>query len=226
MKFEQKISLIICAYNEAKNIRKVLDVVAPLDFIDEKIVVDDCSKDKTCEIVKKYSNVRLLKNKQNGGKGMALYNGIKHSHHPLLLFLDADLIGLTEGHILELLGPVAFMKTADLSLGVFNIDKLTTTKIANRAFPAISGQRVIWRKNLPPLAKIKHSRFGVDALITAAVPKERREIVVLHGLTQVIKEEKNDDIWAGIKSRYKMYEDIVKAIIQIEQAKKKLKRVV
>ncbi len=222
MKIEEKISLIVCAYNEEKNIHRVLDIIAPLDFIDEKIVVDDSSSDETCEIVKKYSEIKLIRSEENGGKGMALSKGVENSKHDLLLFLDADLIGLTEGHIRELLAPVIFTKKANLALGVFNIEKLTATRIVNRVFPAISGQRAIWRKNLPALKKIKHSRYGVDALITAAVPKSQREVVVLKGLTQVIKEEKSDDVWIGVKNRYKMYGDIVKAVIQIEKAKKEL----
>jgi glycosyltransferase involved in cell wall biosynthesis len=224
MKFEQKISLVICAYNEAKNIRRVLDVVAPLDFIDEKIVVDDCSHDNTCKIVKKYPEITLIRHEKNSGKGMALYTGISYAKNDLLLLLDSDLIGLTESHIRELLSPVIFTKTADLALGVFNIDKLTTTKIVNRAFPSISGQRVIWRKNLPPLEKFKNSKFGVETLVTAEVPKERREVVVLHGLTQVIKEEKSDDVWEGLKNRLKMYEDILKSVGEIERAKRELKK--
>lgn len=223
MKFEQKISLVICAYNEAKNIRRVLDVVAPLDFIDEKIVVDDCSSDNTCEVVEKYSEFRLIRHEKNGGKGMALHTGITNSKNDLLLLMDADLIGLTEGHIRELLAPVIFSQTADLALGVFNLDKFTTTKIVNRAFPSISGQRVIWRKDLPPLEKFKNSRFGVDTIITAAVPKKRREVVVLHGLTQVIKEEKSDDVWEGLKNRLKMYDNILKSVREIERAKRELK---
>lgn len=224
MKFERKISLIIPAYNEAKNIYRVLDIVSDLDFIDEKIVVDDCSADETVEVVKKYSEIRLIKREKNGGKGMALYDGIRSTKYDLLLFLDADLIGLTESHIRELLSPVIFSGIADLSLGVFDLKHITASKIANRSFPSISGQRVIWRKNLPALSKLKNSHYGVDAQITAAVPKNRREVVVLHGLSQVLKEQKEKDIWKAFKRRYKMYEDIFKSVRDIEKAKKELKQ--
>lgn len=223
MKFEQKISLIIPAYNEAKNIHRVLDVVADLDFIDEKIVVNDCSIDKTVDVVKKYPKIRLINRKKNGGKGMALYDGIVNSKHDLLLFLDSDLIGLTESHILELLAPVAFSKIADLSLGVFDLKHLTASKLVNRTIPSISGQRVIWRKDLPQSSKYKDSHYGVDAQITAAVSKDRREVVVLHGLSQVMKEQKERDIWKAFGQRYKMYEDIFKTVRDIERGKKELK---
>ena len=46
----KKISVVIPAYNEEKLIEKVLDTIP--DWVDLIIVVDDCSKDETVEIVK------------------------------------------------------------------------------------------------------------------------------------------------------------------------------
>lgn len=216
MKFNRPISVIIPAFNEEKNIGRVLKALKNIDWIDEIIVVDDASTDKTYEAAQKIKmkNLIIEKNHFNLGKGGALTKGIKKAHHNLLLFLDADLVNLKEEHLLKILAPIIFTREADLVLGVFGIKKLhqnAATKIANRALPSITGQRAIWRKNLPPLNKMAKSRYGVDYLITKSVPKNRRRIVKLEDLSQKIKEEKGDLIKA-LTLRIKMYQQIFREI--------------
>lgn len=223
IKINEKVSVIIPAYNEAKNIGRVLDVLKNIDWLDEIIVVDDASADKTSEIASKYQ-VKVIRHTKNQGKGGAMATGVKAAKYDLLLFLDADLIGLKEEHLFQILAPVVFLKKADLSLGVFSLDEFSTTNFANRAFPSITGQRVIRRKSLPKLNLIANKKYGVDLYITRQIAKSRRAVVKLKGLTQVIKEEKNDDIIAGLKSRFKMYKEILKLITEERKSKKQIKK--
>ena len=223
IKISEKVSVIIPAYNEAKNIGRVLDVLKNIDWLDEIIVVDDASGDKTSEAANKYQ-VKVIKHTKNQGKGGAMATGIKAAKYDLLLFLDADLIGLKEEHLLQILAPVVFLKKADLSLGVFSLDEFSGTNFANRAFPSITGQRAIRRKSLPDVDKIASKKYGVDLYITRYIAKSRRAVVKLKGLTQVIKEKKNDDIVAGLKSRFKMYKEILKLISDDSKEKRKFKK--
>jgi len=220
IKIVEPISVIIPAYNEAQNIARVLEVVKEIKWLDETIVVDDCSADSTSEVAKKYP-VKLIRHQTNQGKGGAMATGVQASKHDLLLFLDADLIGLTENHLLNILSPIVYYKVADLSLGVFSLDEFTTTNFANRVFPSITGQRAIRKKSLPNLEKVAKTRYGVDLFISHHIPKSRRAVVKLKGLTQVVKEKKNDDIVAGLKLRFKMYKEILKLISDENKAKKK-----
>lgn len=212
MKIEQSVSLIIPAYNEARNIQRVLSVVSRIKWLDEIIVVNDASTDKTAQTVAKYPNIKLINREKNGGKGKALADGIRLASSQVLIFLDSDLTGLEEVHLLELLAPVLFTKSADLSLGVFSLKKISGTKIANRTFPRISGQRAIWKNKLPSLKKLEDEKYGVDIAITLAIPKKRIDVVVLQGLSQVTKEKKDQDIFKSLQSRYRMYRDILKSI--------------
>lgn len=216
IKIIEPISVIVSAYNEAKNIGRVLDVLKKIDWIDEIIVVDDGSADKTEKVVHKYP-VELIRHKTNQGKGGAMATGIKAAKHELLLFLDADLVGLKEEHLLQILAPIVFTKEADLSLGVFGLDEIKTTNIMNKAFPSISGQRAIRKRYLPPVDEIATQRFGVDLFITNNVPKERRSITTLHNLTQVMKEEKYKNMMEGIKKRIQMYQEILKTMNEINK---------
>ena len=54
------ISCIICAYNEGRRIRSVLDAVAGYPGFSEVIVVDDGSVDGTAAAVRAYPNVNLI----------------------------------------------------------------------------------------------------------------------------------------------------------------------
>jgi len=219
MEIKEKISLIIPAYNESKNISRVLGVTTRIGWLSEIIIVNDGSTDRTAKVAEKFSSsrIKLVNHQRNLGKGAALATGIEKAKHNLLVFLDADLIGLKRSHVARLIKPIIFTKEADLTLGIFGRQKIDRTKkivgtiIANRAFPQITGQRAVWRRSLPPVKEIRKSGFGVDILMTRNVPKRRRRIVELAGLSQVIKEEKEHDFGQAFKSRLKMYQEIIKS---------------
>lgn len=88
-----KISVIIPAYNEEKAIGRVLDDVDAImkgkgyDF--ETIVVDDASTDRTAEIVKG-KNAKLIRHITNKGVGAARKTGILKSCGEIIVMLDAD----------------------------------------------------------------------------------------------------------------------------------------
>jgi glycosyltransferase involved in cell wall biosynthesis len=102
---KQKVSVILAAYNEEPRIGVVLSVVSNHPLIDEVIVVNDGSFDKTSEVVKKF-NVMLLENEINIGKTASCKRGLAKAKNEVILFLDADLIGLTDQNIYDLVNPV------------------------------------------------------------------------------------------------------------------------
>ena len=101
----KKISVIIAAYNEEPRIGGVLSVVAGHPIIDEVIVVNDGSSDKTSDVVKRFG-VRLIENKTNMGKTASCKKGLKAAKNDIIIFLDSDLMGLTESNIYDLARPV------------------------------------------------------------------------------------------------------------------------
>ncbi|MFN2379006.1 MAG: glycosyltransferase [Bacteroidales bacterium] len=93
------VSVIICARNEADNLKENLPFILDQNYPDfEVIVVNDCSEDETEEVLTelagKYSNLRISTiHKESSlvhSKKLALFIGIKAARNDILLLTDAD----------------------------------------------------------------------------------------------------------------------------------------
>ena len=87
------VSVIIPVYNREKTIKKAIESVLEQTYTDlEVIIVDDCSTDKTIEVVESIADkrIRLVKNPKNGGACKARNLGIDHANGELIAFQDSD----------------------------------------------------------------------------------------------------------------------------------------
>lgn len=89
-----KISVIICAYNAEKTIKKCLDSVCGQTYKElEIILVNDGSADQTLNIMQKYkeNDQRIvLVDQENQGAGCAKNVGIHHATGDYITFVDSD----------------------------------------------------------------------------------------------------------------------------------------
>lgn len=96
----KKLSIIIPVYNEEKTIIGILDSVwnANIGINKEIIIVNDGSRDRSEEIIKKYLAKKkqtkevefVFISKENGGKGSAIRAGIDRVNGDLVIMQDAD----------------------------------------------------------------------------------------------------------------------------------------
>ena len=89
------LNIIIPCYNEKNTIETVIGNVIAAEPKNKKIiVVDDCSNDGTSQLLEKYENkddIKIIKHKNNHGKGRAIRTGISEVKDGLILIQDADL---------------------------------------------------------------------------------------------------------------------------------------
>ncbi len=92
-----KLSIVIPVYNEAATIARIVELVRAADVGLEKeiLLVDDCSRDGTREVLEKLGrekpDLKVLTHAVNQGKGAALRTGFAAATGDIVLIQDADL---------------------------------------------------------------------------------------------------------------------------------------
>ena len=159
-----KISLIIPAYNEEKNIGRNLEILkAVTDIIDEFIVVNDGSTDKTVEIIHNYPFVKLISHDRNLGKYHATRTGVEEARNEIIVFLDADLIGMKAEYLRTLID------TFGHGYQMVIMDKGSQSWIFRkliRSLPAQSGTRILSKNNFYQIDFGKQRSFDLEPSIT------------------------------------------------------------
>ena len=96
---QKPVSVIICARNEAENLREFLPAILEQEYPDyEVIVVNDCSEDNSYEVLGgyllKYPHLKVSNVNKDPkfahNKKFAQFIGIKAAKNEILLFTDAD----------------------------------------------------------------------------------------------------------------------------------------
>ena len=108
------VSIIVPVYNAEKFIKDTIKTVIDQTYENwELLLVNDCSTDKSVEIIKDYQQkdkrIKLFSNPKNSGAAVSRNKGIRESRGRYIAFLDAD--DLWEPKKLE--KQVAFMQEKD-----------------------------------------------------------------------------------------------------------------
>ena len=83
----EKVSVVVCAKNEEKRIKNCLESIKK-NKIDEIILIDGNSKDKTIQIAKKYTKKIFISKKKSLTYDRQL--GIDRAKNKLVAMIDAD----------------------------------------------------------------------------------------------------------------------------------------
>lgn len=128
------ISVIICAKNEAENLRSNIPLIAEQDYPNYEIVlVNDSSSDDSLEVMKtlkeQYSNINIVDVKSIdrfwGNKKYALTLGIKAASNDFLLFTDADCKPASSSWVSQMSSHFSNEKSIVLGYGAYEKKKLS-----------------------------------------------------------------------------------------------------
>ncbi|WP_117237181.1 glycosyltransferase family 2 protein [Thermus sediminis] len=199
-------TVLIPAYNEESTIAGVVRVAKEAGF--PVVVADDGSLDRTAEEAEK-AQAQVIRLPGNRGKGGAIAEGLKAVRTPLVLLLDADLLGLRAEHLQALVLPVA-RGEAEMAVGVFRGGR-PSTDLAMRFAPFLSGQRALRTEDLRGVPGLERARYDLELLLTrhARARGWRVRYLPLSGVSQVMKEEKRGFL-RGFLHRLRMYGELLR----------------
>jgi glycosyltransferase involved in cell wall biosynthesis len=206
----EKVTVIIPAYNEAKRILNVIIPALKCKLVKEVIVIDDCSKDNTSEVVRsvKDKRLRLIRHKKNTGKTLALKDGIDNAKTKYILFLDADLLNVNPRDLERLIIPVT-SKRIDVSLSIRK-NSLWIYKLTGCDF--ISGERCLPKDFMSDLWIKPNIGFGIEVLMNRKILRKKMRFASIHcSFSNTMKKDK-EGFFKGIKSEFKMLGQINKAL--------------
>jgi glycosyltransferase involved in cell wall biosynthesis len=203
-----RVAAVIPAFNEERTVGDVVSVLKEHPLVQQVVVVSDGSTDQTAAVARAHG-AEVVELTENLGKGAAIQAGIERVTADVVLFLDADLIGLTPEHVTKLLRPV-LSGESEMAIGLFDGGR-TATDLAQAIAPYLSGQRALRRELLEGIGDLDGAGFGVELLLTQYVRKQRYRIkaVGLKDMTHQTKEEKRG-LMRGFAARMKMYWEIGK----------------
>jgi len=187
------ISAIVCALNEEKTIKTVLDAIQNTKEIGEIIVVSDGSTDATAHIARSYTT-HVIEHKKPWGKAQSMEEAVIRARGDILLFLDADLYRITSTHIKKIIN--LFSKSGGMVVGLRDRGKIINF-LAN-FFPLISGERILERTIFEKTPSQYKKGYKIEAALNATARHLQKKVTTirLDGVTVRTKLHKTNVIKA------------------------------
>src|SRR4030042_1075394 len=189
---EVLLSVIIPVFNEVNTVLELVRLVQHEPHQKEIIIIDDASDDGTRDLLEgiNETNVKLIVNERNRGKGYCIRQGIKHVTGDIVIIQDADLeyypdeYGLLTGKIIEGKADVVYGTRFQGAHRVFNYYHYVGNKILNTIANIIlntnlSDLMTCYKAFRLPVIKsltLQANRFAIETEITAEVFKRRYRV--------------------------------------------------
>lgn len=208
---------MVPAFNEEKTVAGIVRALKAARGIDEVIVVDDGSSDRTSEAARAAGADQVLILPENLGKGGALQRGVRATSAGTLFFCDADFIGLTPAHVERLLAPV---REGRLAMHAGERDRGAWLAPLLARLPHISGERALRRDVFEGVPARFLSRFRVEIALEyyCEINRLAYGATPTVGITHLRKMQKVGII-RGLAAYAGMILEIAEAFVQVRLAK-------
>ena len=206
------VAAIVPAHNEEQTLGIVLRTLKNAPSISEIVVVSDASTDATAQIAHN-AGARVVELREQHGKGGAMLAGLEQTDAEIIVFFDADLVGLKTEHVERIVLPVVSGAKA-MNVGLRDRGNLATNIGAH--LPLISGERAMRRSIIGNIPEKYLQGFMIESSFNYFCRSRGLKYgsVKMDGLTIVRKYEKVG--WKKAISEYlKMYYQIGKAMLWV-----------
>jgi glycosyltransferase involved in cell wall biosynthesis len=218
------LSVVVPVYNEEDTLATIVDKLLELPQLLEIVIVDDCSTDKTPEILRQLSEnhkeVHAVRHEKNSGKTEALKTGFRLTQGDIVIVQDADLeyapeeipsviAPILDGHADVVFGSRFLVKKATRVLYFYHyVGNKLLTFLSNLAtninLTDVETCYKAFRGDIIRQMRIRSSGFGFEIEVTAKVAKLKCSIyetpISYYGRTY--EEGKKITGWDGVAAVY------------------------
>ncbi len=204
------VDAVIPARNEASTVARVVEACRGCRYVREVIVVDDGSVDATAEAAAAAGAtvVTGAGSAELGSKAPAMQAGVAASEAGIILFADADCIGLEATHLDAICRPVV-ENHCELSIGVFDYGRFWNRWV--RSWPPLSGERAMPRWVWESIPESRLDGYTIEVRINQVVADGgyRTRVRTMDGVCNRTKRQKLGRL-AGSRATARMYVDILR----------------
>jgi glycosyltransferase involved in cell wall biosynthesis len=190
------LSVLMPVFNEKTTIREIVARVKSVPYRKQIVLVDDCSRDGTSEILKEIAagdpDVVLLQHERNQGKGAALRTAFGAASGDVLLIQDADLEYSPEEYP-KLLRPIVEGKAhvvygSRFTGGSYSRVHLYSHYVGNKMLTLFSNLMTglnltdmetcykVMRREVAERIQIRSARFNVEPELTAKIARMKARL--------------------------------------------------
>jgi glycosyltransferase involved in cell wall biosynthesis len=182
-----RVAVVIPARNEEQTVADVVAAAQNAVLVDEVIVVDNASSDGTAEAAAR-QGARVVTEPVRG-KGEAMRAGVAATGADVIVFLDADLVGLRPDHVDALVE--ALLGGAAMACGLFDRGRLLNPLFVH-VLPALTGERALRRELFEALTPEFVHGYRIEAGLNSLAKERALPVVrfVCPGLWHRPKEKK------------------------------------